>query len=450
MYLHPVVAFLAEKSISPEEIPYSDLYSMFGCEYDSSEISEHVSYYTKLYNKGIFEHGVIDGDTLFLRNYIYPEEILHSLSNCPQLVVELTERCNLSCRYCIYGDLYKDFSNRKGTDMDARIATSMIDFMISQWASHNNQSPFEPRYIGFYGGEPLLQFKLLKELIQYTNKQKLDLNLPFDIKYTMTTNGLLIDKYIDFLVDYDIDVLISLDGDKADNSARVFPNGAESFDQVMTNLHYIKSKYPHYFQNRVSFNAVFNSNSDYERLRKFFESHAYRFRLSELNPQYDSNLGSTLSKRINSDTNYTFSDMELEEFDSCTCEIYSSMLDFTSPVQGKHAPTGTCIPFSRKIFLSAQGLLLPCETIPHKYALGSVTTSGKVDLNFSKCSEYYTLIYKRQAVICKECYRINNCRLCVFLHKTDMSDSCPQYTTLDGFKHYLVRFIEHYEHRNGQ
>jgi uncharacterized protein len=213
-------------------------------------------------------------------------------------VIEVTEQCSLACQYCIYRDIYSSFSQRSYGNMDKEMAKKMIDFMFSLWLSQDNQSPFDDRYIGFYGGEPLLNIALIKELVLYTENKKRSTDASFPIKFTITTNGLLLPNHIDFLVEHNFEVLISLDGEREDNAARVFKNGQNSFDSIINSITTIQERYPAFFKNNVSFNAVYNKYSDFERIDSFFKSHGFKYRITELNPFFEHAKGNLLYKRI--------------------------------------------------------------------------------------------------------------------------------------------------------
>ncbi len=83
----------------------------------------------------------------------------------------------------------------------------------------------------------------------------------------MTTNATLIHKHIDFLVDNKFNIMISLDGNEGNDSYRIIKkNNKNSFSKVIKNIDFIKDKYPDYFKNNISFNAVLhNQNSGCER-----------------------------------------------------------------------------------------------------------------------------------------------------------------------------------------
>ena len=91
------------------------------------------------------------------------------------------------------------------------------------------------------------------------------------VKFNATTNGTLLKKHIGYLVEHDFDLLISLDGDKIHHSYRTYANGQNSFDDVLASIDFIRDKYPDYYQNHVSFNAVLHNRNSVSELYTFFK-----------------------------------------------------------------------------------------------------------------------------------------------------------------------------------
>ena len=83
--------------------------------------------------------------------------------------------------------------------------------------------------------------------------------------FTMTTNGVLLDKYMDYIVENNIHFSVSLDGNKSNNSYRIFHNQKPSFDIVFKNLKLFQQKHPDYFEKHVRFLSVLHKkNSIFE------------------------------------------------------------------------------------------------------------------------------------------------------------------------------------------
>ncbi|MDO5557826.1 MAG: radical SAM protein [Clostridia bacterium] len=134
---------------------------------------------------------------------IYKEPNSHRSSSLKTLCLVINNCCNLCCEYC--------FANKGNYDkpnqfMTFEIARKAIDFLIKDVLASGN----EKITISFFGGEPLLNFSLIRECVQYIEE--------FDnikCKYMITTNGtLLTPQIVRFLHEYKFDVMISIDGNK--------------------------------------------------------------------------------------------------------------------------------------------------------------------------------------------------------------------------------------------
>lgn len=85
----------------------------------------------------------------------------------------------------------------------------------------------------------------------------------------MTTNAVLLEQYMDFLVKNNFEILISLDGNKYNDSYRVFKNGNSSFDTVISNIDKLYSSYPAYFIQNVKFNSVLHNRNSVKDANTF-------------------------------------------------------------------------------------------------------------------------------------------------------------------------------------
>ncbi|NBI06442.1 radical SAM/SPASM domain-containing protein [Senegalia massiliensis] len=144
----------------------------------------------------------------------------------------LTEDCNLQCKYCFEG-----LDKRKKT-MDFETAKKSIDMLISD--KENNKILNKSIYynIAFFGGEPLLNFKLMKEILKYT--KSLEIKGEREFLFSITTNGTIMNKEIfEFLVENKVGVLLSIDGSKkTHNLNRITKSGSGSYNLIEKNMHY--------------------------------------------------------------------------------------------------------------------------------------------------------------------------------------------------------------------
>jgi len=188
------------------------------------------------------------------------EEYLNN--NIEELIIQLTQNCNLQCSYCPYMGGY-DNRNHSEKTVPIEIIKKGIDYLFSH--SQNTKRIA----IAFYGGEPLLEMPLLKEAIDYIEKIKEGRKLII----TLTTNGtLLSDENVEYFIEKGINVLLSLDGAKEYHDAnRVFPGGAGSFDIIMERLTNIKANFP-LFLSQLSINSVISTDNDLACSKNFFDA----------------------------------------------------------------------------------------------------------------------------------------------------------------------------------
>ena len=134
--------------------------------------------------------------------------------------LNLTQKCNLKCKYC--------FVTQQPKEMDYKTAKDAVDFYAKN-ALDNLDIPD----ITFFGGEPLLKFEdIIKPLVEYIRKRY------GDFKVSVTTNGTLLDEdKLKFLKANAVDLLLSIDGDEeTQDHNRPFHNGKGSFGKIDVDL----------------------------------------------------------------------------------------------------------------------------------------------------------------------------------------------------------------------
>lgn len=359
-----------------------------------------------------------------------------SFNNPPQIVFETTEKCNLACHYCTFRELYSHHDNR-GTGglihMGIRDAKTFTNYYIEQWK--RKDYPHKSVYISFYGGEPLLNMELVKIVVDIVNQSRNQICV--NPIYTMTTNGTLIHKHIDYLVENDFKILISLDGDSKGNSLRVYGgSNRESFDTVYSNIKSIQQKYSEFYQNNISFNSVLHNKNGLSSIISFFEEKLNKkpiFR--QINPSsindshradYNSimvDFDTALQELSNEESNKIWNDYmysnpyvtELISFIFNRSEnVFKNLNMLLLGNSLKHGTylSGTCLPFSKKVFLSARGLILPCERISHNNTLGHIA-KNKIQINYKEIADKYNEYYKKLSTQCANCDYNKSCLNCI-------------------------------------
>jgi uncharacterized protein len=400
----------------------------------------------------------------FPQDPIKPEFVEYSLANSRQVTFEVTERCSLNCKYCGYGHFYNIYDKRKGTDMDIDVAIQFLTYLVKYWNSPLNVSHGKTVFISFYGGEPLENIKFIKEIVRFAKNLRL---LHNQVRFSMTTNALLLEKYMDIMVDNNFNLLISLDGNKKNNSYRIYKNGKPVFDDILRNINALRDNYPDYFRDKVNFNAVLHDMNSVSEIHDFFKENFDKIprigqlknigiknaRQSDFWKMYSS-INESLYNNAKKSTNVK-NEMFIELPDIKNLSIfllkhsgfvYEDYRHLLSPVGSqKQSPTGTCNPFSRRIFVTANGKLLPCETIAHQFYLGKVKKDN-VELDFIDVAQKYNTYFKKMLDQCNRCYYKEACGSCIFnLMFVDNNPVCDDRMDHSRFSRYLSAHISQFE-----
>lgn len=147
------------------------------------------------------------------------------ISNSPKaLCLHVAHDCNLRCDYCFASE--GDYNSGRKL-MPREVALKAVDFLME---SSSGRRHIE---IDFFGGEPLMNFDVVKETVAYGRKLEASTGKCF--YFTITTNGTLLDrKKIDFINEQMDNVVISLDGRKeVHDAARHDRAGHGSYDRIV-------------------------------------------------------------------------------------------------------------------------------------------------------------------------------------------------------------------------
>lgn len=410
--------------------------------YGIDEIKYSIKFIEFLHNNGILKNYIKD-DT-YKPLHIRPYNVIDNFATANDIVLEVTENCNLACKYCIYGELYDFGAVRKHKVMDFKTAKTIIDYKVKLWTSNYNSSTKITKLIGFYGGEPLLNFDLIKNVVDYIRNIEAEYDIKF--RFSMTTNGTLLNKHIDYLVDNDFLLTISLDGNKFNNQYRVYSNGAESYSDVVSNVNFIQNKYPDFFNINVSFNSVLHNYSNVEELYEYF-ANIYKKTpiVAPLNPYTKNNkiiayhyrrpeYIETLSNNI-----YNLKDDVTKLFTHDEYISHYSIL--VNNNIGKTFCSGTCIPFSKKIFVTANGDILMCEKISQKFKVGKIQ-NDEVRIDWDEAANLFNNTINKRFEQCKDCYASEVCSECIF---TLEDYPCAEYTSHNAYINGLKKKVYFYE-----
>lgn len=333
------------------------------------------------------------------------------------ITLQLTQMCNLRCKYCIYSEDSSFNRSHADNKMSFETAKKIIDFY------HKHTIDSEEIAISFYGGEPLLEFPLIQKIVGYANRV-------FEgkrILYRITTNATLFtDQMIEFFFNSGNDflILISLDGTKEiQNKNRRFPNGEGTYDIVVKNIQKIYDKNPLYVK-KMHFNAVVDPQNDYLEIVKILDEPLFQNMNFQFNVvEYD---GIPATYGADYLTNYNY-DMFLgfiayfrehkKGFPNLMIENNFSYIDdnvkrFRPLNLGEiTAPGGPCEPGRMRLFANYKGEFFPCERVSESsecMKIGSVDTG--FDIKNIKDILNVATITKEE---CKNCWAFNLCNVCI-------------------------------------
>lgn len=169
---------------------------------------------------------LIDGEQLLTKD-IYRDYVVDFKKRktvIKALCLHIAHDCNLACRYCFAEE--GEYHGRRAL-MSFEVGKKALDFLI---ANSGNREHLE---VDFFGGEPLLNWDVVKRLVEYGRSQEESYHKKF--RFTLTTNGVLLnDEVMEFCNREMSNVVLSLDGRKdVNDKMRPFRNGSGSYDRIV-------------------------------------------------------------------------------------------------------------------------------------------------------------------------------------------------------------------------
>ena len=140
------------------------------------------------------------------------------------LCLHIAHDCNLACRYCFAEE--GEYHGRRAL-MSLEVGKKALDFLIANSGNRRNLE------VDFFGGVPLMNWEVVKELVKYGRSNEAEYNKNF--RFTLTTNGILLnDEIMEFCNKEMSNVVLSLDGRKEINDLmRPSRNGKGSYDIIV-------------------------------------------------------------------------------------------------------------------------------------------------------------------------------------------------------------------------
>lgn len=212
-----------------DEAPYEMLNYLEDCVPDEPPVALKKALGSR-WDQATFDEAYEELKELYRQGLLFSEDGYERFSdmmvNSPvkAMCLNVAHDCNLRCEYCFAAK--GDFGCGRKL-MPLEVGKKAIDFLIERSAGRRNLE------MDFFGGEPLMNWDVVKELVLYAREQEKIHNKNF--RFTITTNGLLLtDDKIDFINQEMSNCVLSLDGRKEINDRlRVRVDGTGCYDQIV-------------------------------------------------------------------------------------------------------------------------------------------------------------------------------------------------------------------------
>ncbi len=354
-------------------------------EWSGEEISEAVEEIRALYDEG-----------MLYTTDVYKQAIESFQNRQPvvkALCLHVAHDCNLACRYCFAKE--GEYHGRRAL-MDLETGKKALDFLIANSGARKNLE------VDFFGGEPLMNWEVVKELVRYGRSVEKEKGKNF--RFTLTTNGTLLnDEIIDFLNKEMHNVVLSIDGRKEVNDhMRPHRGGQGSYDEIVPKFlkvaksrkqqnYYVRGTYTH-FNTDFSEDVLHLADLGFEQISVepvvAEDSEEYALRDEDVNKlcrQYD-RLAKEIIRRKKEGKGFNF---------------FHFMIDLSGGPCVYKRLSG-CGAGTEYLAVTPWGDLYPCHQFvgQEEFCLGNVTEGIKredITAEFSKCN-----VYTKES--CRDCF----------------------------------------------
>lgn len=205
------------------DLDRSQLIEKYSKEFDSEKLEEAIEEIEYLINEDL----LFSEDEHFKLPQYNKENIVKAMC------LHVAHDCNLRCKYCFASQ--GDFKGDRSL-MDYETGKKALDFLLKNSGNRKNLE------VDFFGGEPLMNFDLVKKLVKYGREEEKKYNKHF--RFTITTNGMLLNEEIEDFINENMDnVVLSIDGRKSINDEmRPTINDKGSYDIIVPKFQELISK----------------------------------------------------------------------------------------------------------------------------------------------------------------------------------------------------------------
>lgn len=352
---------------------------------------------------------IVHDDTNYLSDFLQ--------RRVSELVLQVTQNCNLRCEYCAYsGSYFNRIHTAKRMPLD--VAKQGVDFLISHSIDQKEV------HVGFYGGEPLLEFDLIRQVVEYVETEYAGKKVNFGL----TTNAtLLTEKTIPFFVEKNFHIMISMDGpEEIHDKHRRFVNGRGSYEILMHNLQLLQQNHNDFYR-QLSTNTVLSPDVDVKMLQNFFADNSIVNKLSN-QVSLLTDVGAKEEIRYDDSVYVAFQEGRVKLFlhlmgylayDDVSVLGRNYLATLTQMYQicksagsigEKGHPGGPCIPGMRRLFMDVEGNFYPCERVSEEPCMRIGSLKSGFDQEKIKS---FINVGKMTEQQCKQCWAFAFCEQCI-------------------------------------
>lgn len=257
---YPIVMDINSGSIHVVDDVAYDVIAFYNfCLKESNEFPEKEKVFEKLkdlYSETEISEAIDDVEELKAYGQLFTEDIYQDFvmdfkkrpTVVKALCLHIAHDCNLACKYCFAEE--GEYHGRRAL-MSYEVGKKALDFLVSNSGKRRNLE------VDFFGGEPLMNWDVVKRLVEYGRSIEKEYDKKF--RFTLTTNGVLLnDEVLEFVNKEMSNVVLSIDGrEQVHNKMRPFRNGKGSYDLIVPKFlktaesrkqtnYYVRGTFTHY------------------------------------------------------------------------------------------------------------------------------------------------------------------------------------------------------------
>ena len=348
--------------------------------------------------------------------------------------LEVTQDCNFRCAYC-KKTVASGYKGHNKLTMQMSVAQSGIDYYFRKYTQIYDKLGEQQRVklletlppsLSWYGGEPFLNFKLIRQSAAYFKSLPWERHsIPAEsLRFSAATNlSILNETIIRFLIDNHVRLFVSLDGPEEEHDrSRVFVNRRGTFRVVYRNLCALKNADAEYFRTHVTVLSVYTEQHDRAKCQKFVHSldalNYEEFRAEYVGmfvPDVECTLAQYKDRETERYLDFQSKALAESEFPDPHVERFASLFSFAT-INFDHpvAPSAlrcylTCPMGFDNLMLSAGGDFLICHKVDDSMPIGRCETGLDYDRLADVYDRYSSAINNPE---CKSCWAMHFCGVC--------------------------------------